>query len=322
VSGNGSDATGTGSIVNPYATIQFAINQAALVAGPGNPAIINVAPGVYTENLTFMTGYITVTSQATNENLGGTVVLNGMITVSLGGANDLFGKIVSFIGFQLGAVLDNSTAQHSLAFQNCFLFAGTGGVRVLHVNSTCTDQRVYLQNCTVQGTAAAANAVIEINNPTSCFLEIDKCDVTAAANIPCILMSGASRLQRAALCSFTNTVASANLAPLIVLNTTGVANAIGNCTFLFSSGTVQANDPNICGVFFGATTPAPPAGAYNLLAAFNVFVLLGTSDPNNHVISKDGPNTPVALLFQNGSIPGLTDKVESGITTAQLTLVS
>jgi len=322
VSAQGSN-TNTGGVTSPFLTIQHAINQAALVAGSGNSAIINVAPGVYTENLTFTTGYITLASQATNENLAGVVQVNGTVTVSIGGANDLFGKMVSFIGFQLGAVLDNSTAQHSLAFQSCFLFAGSGGVRVLHVNSTCTDQRVYLQNCTVQGTAAAANAVIEINNPTSCFLEIDKCDVVATSNIPCLLMSGASRLQRAALCSFANAVSTSNaLAPLITFNTTGILNAVGNCTFLFSAAIAQAANPNTCGIFFGASTPTPPAGAYSLIAFSNLFVLTGTSSPANNAIALAGPNVPVVIQYQNGAVPGLAYTIETGIVSAGMNTVA
>jgi hypothetical protein len=318
VSAQGSNSY-NGGVTQPFQTIQFAINQAALVASSGSMAIINIAPGVYTENLTFTSGFITLSSAATTENLAGQVQVTGTVTVSVGGADDLFGKVVSFIGLTInGLVTDNSTAQHSLSFQNCYLTAGTGGTRVLYVNSTSTDQRVYLQNCTVQGTAAAANAVIEINNATSCWLEMDKCDVTAGSNIPCLLMSGASRIQRAALCAFTNAVVGNNtLAPLITLNTTGLFNSVGNCTFLFSSGTAQdTGNPNICGIFFDAATPTPGVGTYNLLAAFNLFSLTGTQNPQNHAIAKAGPNTPTVILFSNGSVPGLAFRVESGITTA------
>jgi hypothetical protein len=316
VSAQGSNSY-NGGVTQPFLTIQFAIDQAALVAASGNSVIINVAPGVYTENLTFTTGYITLASQATNENLAGVVQVNGTVTVSVGGANDLFGKMVSFIGFQLGAVLDNSTAQHSLAFQSCYLFAGSGGSRVLYVNSTSTDQRVYLQNCTVQSTGAATNAVIEINNPTSCFLELDKCDIVAGANIPCLLMSGASRIQRCALCSFANNTSGSNtMAPLITLNTTGFANSVGNNTFLFNTATAQdPTNPNICGIFFGAATLTPPAGVFNLFCVQNVFVLTGTTTAN-HSIAKAGPNTPTVILFNNGNFPTTANRVETGITVA------
>lgn len=307
-----------GSITQPFQTIQYAINQASLVASSGNMAIINVSPGVYTENITITNGYITLASQATNENLAGQVRIAGTVTVTIGGSDDLFGKAVSFIGFQLGYVLDNSTAQHTLAFQNCYIFAGTGGTRVVYVNSTCTDQRVYMQNCSIQATAAATPAAIEINNATSCWLEMDKCDVVTAANIPCLLMSGASRIQRCALNAFTNNFATSNtMAPLISLNTTGLANSVGNNTFLFNTVTPQSTgNPNICGIFFGAATPTPPPGVFNLLAVMNYFVLTGTQTPQNNAIAKAGPNTPTVILYSNGSAPGLAYNVEAGITTA------
>jgi hypothetical protein len=322
VSAQGSNLTGTGSVVNPFQTIQYAITQAQLVASSANQAIINVSPGVYAENLSITNGYITLASQATNENMAGQVQITGTVSVAIIGSDDLFGKVLSFIGFTInGAITDTSTAQHTLGFQNCYLSAGTGGVRVLYVNPTSTDQRTYLQNCSVQTSAAAANAAIEL---TVGWLEIDKCDVTVLANIPCIKMSGSSRIQRASLCSFENSVAGNNtLAPLINFSTTGLFNSVGNNTFSFSAGTAQdPANPNICGILFDTGTPTPAAGTYNLLQAFNLFVLAGTTNPQHHAIAKTVVTTPVVISYSSGSFPGLAFRIEAGITNAPCNTVA
>jgi hypothetical protein len=329
VSAQGSNSN-SGSVVAPFQTIQFAITQAELVSSSGSMAIINVAPGLYSENLTFGKGYVTLATQATNENLAGQVIISGTVSIALTGSDDLFGRQVSFIGFQFdgGAgmtvlISDTSTAAHTLGFQNCYLFNDGASGPLLNVNTTATDCRVYFQNCTVQGSATASTALLTMNKG---FLEIDKCDLTTAANIPCLLMTGTSRIQRCALNSFTNTNASNNLAPLINLNTAGFFNSVGNNTFAFSVGTPQTGGTpaNICGILFDANTVTPPApGIFNLLAVFNIFALAGTSDPANHSIAKiTAGTTPVVTLYQNGCLPGTAHKVESGITTANCITVS
>lgn len=321
VSGNGSDVTGTGSVINPYRTIQYAVTQAELVSGSLNSAIINVSPGLYFENVTFTKGYIAVTSQSTNENLAGPVTIQGAVTVNVSGSDDLFGRQVSLIGITiLGYVVDTSTVSHSLGLQNCYIFNQVSPFRCLYQNSTSADARTYLQNCTIQAGANTVSAAIEV---ALGWLEMDKCDISISANLPCLLMSGSGRLQRTALCSFESSTNNVTPAPLINFNTTAVTNAVGNCTLAYTSATARdPANPNICGIFFDAATPNPPVGSYNLLCAFNLFALAGTTDPQHHAIAETGGNTPVVILFSNGAFPGTAYRVEAGVTHVTCNTVS
>lgn len=321
VSGNGSDITGTGSVINPYRTIQYAVTQAEVVSSSLNCAIINVSPGLYVENVTFSKGYIAVISQALNENLAGAVTIQGIVTVNLSGADDLFGRQVGLSGITiLGGLVDTSTSAHSLGLQNCYVFNQASAFRCIYQNSTASDARTYLQNCTIQAGNNTANPAIEV---ALGWLELDKCDVSIPTNFPCLTMSGSGRLQRTALCSFENSTNNVVPAPLINFNTTAVTNAVGNCTLAYTSATARdPTNPNICGIFFDAATPTPPVGSYNLLCAFNLFALIGTTDPQHHAIAKAGPNTPTVILYSNGSFPTTAYRVEAGVTHVACNTVS
>jgi hypothetical protein len=324
VSKQGNNTTGNGSANAPYLTIQKAITEAQLLAGaPDTVDVINVAPGLYTENLLMTRGFMTI--QGNNETFrpAGTTTIQGTITITLGGADDLFTKTVNITGLSLnGSILDNSTCQHSvgLATLNIQNTTGAAPAVLFQPSAGMTDARLYVDRCFIShqvNNTAVAMGVGQLYMSNT-LIDVFTNNIALALLDNAIGAPGGVASQ-VVLCQFANSNNSATLAPLVLLNSNGTnIHAFGNCSFIYSNATVKSGSPNSSGILFEGTN--------NMTAnvAQCVFALAGTTHPANSVIMKSAAATGTMVVFNtaNEALNGLAHKVDSGIVKLNSTAVN
>jgi hypothetical protein len=309
VAPNGNDTTGDGSATAPYATIQKAITEAELVATGSNKCLITVSAGVYTENLTFTTGYVWVQGAGSTTNKSTAITqITGDITVAVGGADSL-NKTVSLTGFLIiGSITNSSTAQHSLSITDCSIFAND---RCLYLNSSAATSRCEVYDCFInQDTGAATNPLIEV---ASGWLDIQRTPVSSNNNVSLLVVSGTGYLYKCALVPFENGSASATLAPLVAISSTAGTHNLFACSFVYTSGTNKTGSTSSSAVRFTAGNPTA--------ILQNAFIsLAGTSNPANHAVTTAAAGTIIKAA--NYCVPLYTDKVQGGITKVTLSLLT
>ena len=318
VSGNGSDITGDGSILNPYQTIQKAITVAeALPTSSANMGIIYVAPGQYTENLTITKGYLTIQGADTLPVPTGTIKLNGNISIAIVGSDDLFGRQFNLSGFDItGTITDTSTAQHSISLKN--IYSSANGVRNLYINSTATNARTYIVNCFFSQNGSATVPMIECNLG---WILIENSNLSTSSNTNCLLISGSALAVRVAFNTFENSNNSTSLASCVRITSSSISyHNFGGNTFTFTTLALRNTSPNTSGILFSTGSVNP-----NAVIAQNIFSLLGTTDSGgaNHVIMKDASMTGNVSIFQMGNyaFAGAT-KIVNTITQAAASIVN
>lgn len=305
VAKNGNDAN-PGSILLPKLTIQNAITSAeALNPGATSQIVIEVAPGQYTENLTFSRGYTTVKSYSTFSDMNEVVELTGNITVNITtGAPDLFNRQVILQGFSItGSITDTSTIQHSLAITSCRFF---GDNRLVYQNST-TDNRTYLDDLTIaqNNTTANTDPLIQINTGT---IYVERMNATAKNNCSVIAINGTAIIGRMFNTTLESTTSSATAAPILSITSTSLSpHNIGTTSFVYTSPTNKTGSATSCGILFNTTANA------QMTLQFCSFLLLGTSDPVNHAVGDAGAGNPGLGFFQNACFAGAT-KIQAGIS--------
>lgn len=319
VSNNGSDISGDGSILNPYATIQKAITQAELISSAALICIINVASGHYNENLTFNKGYVILNGVLSTQTANEVTEITGSITISCAGAADLFNRQVVFQGFNITCgvgqtITDNSTTSHLVAFQDCKIF--TNG-RAFNGISTGADARTYFTNCEFSQTnAAITDSTIYVNRGA---VEIERIDVTTDGNAPCLEIAGNAVLFRCSLTTFEVTNASATVAPICLITTSSTAaQPFGQTTFTYTSAVSKAASPTS-----SAIRIASGVGT-TLILLNNYYTMTGLTGSGNNVITYNGVGSPTLLMNENRSlyIPAaapFTTTIQSGITKVNYT---
>lgn len=316
VSSQGSDTQGNGSILAPYQTIQKAITQAELISSPTQLCVINVASGQYVENLTFNVGYVVLNgssqSQVTNE----LAEITGSIAINLAGADNLFVRQVALQGLNITCpsgqiVTDNSTASHSISFQDVKVFAVNA---FFNSTSTAVDMRLYLTNVEIQQTSSAFTGACITTNIGQ--VECERLDMALTGNATGILIAGTSTLARLSLSTLDNTNAGTTLNPLLsITSTTTNTHSIGNTAYSFTGAGVKT-----------ATNAMTIASSINTIIIMlnNVFTLTGTASSTNYCIGYNGVGSPVIFgvnntsLSVNVSLPQ-TVSVQPGITQIQYT---
>jgi hypothetical protein len=316
VSGNGSDISGTGSVLNPYLTIQKAITQAELISSAALICVINVASGHYTENLTFNKGYVIVTGSLQSQTGNEVCELTGAISIACVGANDVFNRQVTFQGFnitqaQFQAVTDTSTASHTVTFQDCKCFVNS---QFFVSTATCPDMRVYLTNVEISQTNVASSLPVVLTNVG--LVELERVDVTVDGNASAISITGTSVLSRCSLTTLEITSTAATLAPLLnISSTTTATHSLGNVAFAYTSA-VAKTATNAVYIASGIATA--------IIMLNNVFTLTGTASSTNNVIGYNGVGSPTIAGINNTSLNvnvllPQTTSVQSGITQIQYT---
>ena len=315
VSNNGSDITGDGSVLNPYATIQKAITQAELISSAANICVINISSGHYNENITFAKGYI-VLQGAMNTQTGNEITeLTGSATITAVGASDIFNRQIGFIGMNItcGAgqlFTNNSTTPTNIWFQDCKIF--TNGQFYNHTAGAAADARTYFTNCDISQTNTATTAAV-INVGIGA-VEIERVDITADGNCPCLEISGTASLYRLSLSTLECTTANATAAPLVRISSTSLTiMSVGQTAFNYSNATSKAASPTSSGIYIAS-------GVNTTLIVLNCyFTLTGTSSSTNFVIAYNGAGSPTVLTFGNGSayLPptiNYANSIQAGIT--------
>jgi hypothetical protein len=261
VSVNGSNTTGTGSVLRPFASVTAAL--AATVSIPDTiPVNINLTAGTYTEsptitrNNTFLVGNVGVADAV----IIGTLTFNptATATVSQGMAG------ITVVGNV--SCLDVSPFDLNWYFQYCNITSY--GTTALTATSDASGNNSLIMNNTVVTQNVTANTCIAL---TSVRLNAIQCQLNNTTTGSCISTNGTGSMS---LFGCTLTAAgTATASPLITFISAianGVASSFQLCTFTYTASTVGAGKT---AVFFNN------GGALAGLTLFNqnVFNMLGSS---------------------------------------------
>jgi len=133
VAKNGSDVTGDGSIINPYATIQGVINLIT-DASPSKRYVIKIHPGYYTENIilksyVFLQGSGSETTHIKTTGSGDTIIAPSAIGFGSTGMYDLSVENESSVTTDAGIRCEANTSLINVFIytQNAFAISADGG---------------------------------------------------------------------------------------------------------------------------------------------------------------------------------------------------
>ncbi len=315
VATNGDDVVGDGSYLKPWATIQYAIDQIELVPPTAaTQAVINLAPGHYTENLTFSTGYIAVVSPFNTNDANEVAEITGDIAINIvAGIDDLFNKQVMFQGIQItGSVVDSSTKQHTLLIQDCYLF-GSGQLLWQNCSVNC---RTRFYNSEVNSSdPASTDACLRISNGDA-YLERLDCTYNGLAPVLAVDGSGAAF---SSLCDFTSTSASTALPGIKVVHVTSTrASSFGNCLLRFTSANAKTNLNGFWLLRFDAPT-LPATGAVSVL--YTAFAATGMSTLQS-VAGTNGSGSGTSAIIAHGAcfsvVPGTASSIAGSVGVNKL----
>jgi len=313
----------TGSVLNPFNTVQEAINAAEAISNAANICVINLASGHYTENLTISKGYICLAGAMNTQTMNEVTEITGSVTITATGASDLFNRQIGFIGLNITCgvgqlITNNSTTPTNVWFQDCKVFVNSQFY--VHTAGGASDARTYFSNCEIGSTAAAnTSPVIQIGIGA---VELERCDITVDGNANALLISGTAVIQRCSLTTLESTTANAAAAPILQITSTTLSiHFFGNTTFAYTNATSKAASPSSCGIYIssGVNTTCVVLNCY--------FTLVGTSSSTNFCIGYNGVGTPSvagAINFSSG-IPPLTTyttSIQSGITKLNWTNIN
>lgn len=286
----------TGSVLNPFNTIQEAVTAAeavaGVVAGVAQIPVIHIASGHYTENLTFNKGYVLLNGNLQTQTATEVVELTGSVSIACAGTDDTFQRMVVFQGMQItcGAgqsITDTSTASHTVAFQDCKI--ATDG-RFFFGNTTAgKDVRTVFTNCDItQTNSGNTTPVIDMNVG---WLEMERVDIASVGNCSSVRMAGTSYLFRLLFCNFESQTASATAEPMVLITTSSTATQnVGQCSFLYSSATSKNASPTSCGIYFNS-------GVASVMTILNCyFTMTGCGGSGNFIINYTGATAPTLIV--------------------------
>ena len=296
---NGSDTTGTGSALRPFATITAAL-AATLSISDAIPINILIAAGTYTENPivqrnnTFLLGNVGVADAV----ILGTLTFNptATATVSQGMAG------ISVVGSVVCS--DALSFDINWYFQYCNITSYT--VAALTATSDGTGNNSLFMNNTVVSQNITANTTVALS---SVRLNAVQCQLNNTTTGSCISANGTASMSLFG-CTLTaaGAAAASPLVTFISFVANGTATSFQLCTFTYTASTVGAGKT---AVFFNN------GGALAGLTLFNqnVFNMLGSSS----LILRPGIGS-VAIQWGTNSSNILTiPAAGSGLTYTYLT---
>ena len=261
VAPNGSDSTGTGSAIRPYATVGGALTATAGISDT-IPVNICLTAGTYTENPTvtrnntFLVGNVGVSDAV----IIGTVTFNPTATAAV--SQGMTG--ISVVGNVVCS--DAITFDISWYFQYCNITSYTASA--ISATSDGSGNNNLFMNNTVITQNTTANTAIAM---TTIRLNAIQCQINNTTTGSCISCNGTSSMSLFG-CTLTaaGTAAASALITFISAIANGTASSFQLCTFTYTAATVGAAKT---AVFFNN------GGALAGLTLFNqnVFNMLGSS---------------------------------------------
>jgi hypothetical protein len=315
VSKQGAD-TNSGAANAPFLTVQAAVDA---VIATGVEGVIDVAPGVYSQNITIASvAGILIRGSLPNDRVIEGTSIQGQITVNVSGVDNLFNNQVVISGCLIGGqIQDVSSKQHTLIVDGCRIEADSAlGGEAIVVNMTSTDGRTRINQCVISQEAGTTgiNPLVSLNVGQ---LNMNQCELTVRAEGCCVTVSGSAILTSLNLCSLSSTSASATPNALLFLNsTTATTHNIGLSTFNYSSATSKTAP--------GILATRPSAGVISAVVAQCYFALAGTLAAGN-VIQYGAGTALVLLVAENRSLntaaAAYASQIQAGATVLPLTQV-
>lgn len=313
----------TGSILNPFNTVQEAITAAEAISSAANICVINLASGHYTETLTFNKGYVILQGGINSQTMNEVTEITGTVNINASGASDLFNRQIGFVGLNItclaGSAYNNtSVTPTNVWFQDCKI--SVVNQFYVHTSGAPADARTYFTNCEISQTNAANT--LPIVSISYGAVEIERCDFAADGNCNSLLLGGTATLYRMSLTTFEHTTASATAAPMFQLTTTSLSSHnIGQTTFTYTNTTSKAASPTSCGIYINS-------GVNTTIILLNsYFTLAGCIGSANNIIAYNGVGSPALLINGVASlyipvIAPYTYSIQSGISRTNYTDVN
>lgn len=292
VAKNGSDASVSGSINSPFLTIQGAINyiesKRPSVFANDQDVVVAVAPGVYSEDITFTKPFINVmgyvpTQYSKATQLRGLVNINNTTNPG-GGTGQIFGIYNMLITppttASANVISFSGTGNGSLILENMQVVGGGSNQSILYVSKSAA----VATNCRVKArhsifnieTAGSAGPTANIFNVYSVF---ESCEIGYSGSVA----GGTVLNSDSATIEFYRGTLSATTANSIVAKITGSAAA-----------TVTVGDTAVIGTTAGTNGFLLAPGAYLIggknaytIATGTTFVVSGSAT-SNFITAFDG----------------------------------
>ena len=316
VATNGDDTTGNGSSLQPFATIQKAIDTADAVSPKTGITVIQVANGDYTDpiNITGPTsGWIQINGQSTSQNQAFGVVLRGSITINItSGPADRISRQVIFSGLQINSIIYNtSSLEHTVIIQNCRLFpiASTNGASIIDSNTAPgLGNRVLIDNCEYTNDTPSGTPQGPFQFTGNSTISFSKCDIQSPTVSPIILCGGTSYFQRLENC-YIESQYNTPTQPLVIISSTATnTHNIALNVFSFTTGT-------------GVVNPAiVTSNGGTIFLVSNNFNLVGTNPTTGNVIAYTG-TAPTLIYGNNSAVPLYASGIQTGITLVPVAAV-
>jgi hypothetical protein len=313
----------TGSILNPFNTVQEAITAAEAISSAANICVINIASGHYTETLTFTKGYVILQGGINTQTGNEITEITGSVNINAAGASDIFNRQIGFIGLNItclaGSLYTNSsTTPTNVWFQDCKV--SVVNQFYVHTAGAAADARTYFSNVEVSQTNAAnTSPVIQVGIGA---VEIERCDFTTDGNCRSLVLSGTATLYRMSLTTIEHTTSSTTAAPMFELTTTSLSSHnIGQTTFLYTNAASKAASPTSTAIYINS-------GVNTAMILLNCyFTMTGCTGSANNIIAYSGVGTPTVLINQLEAlyipvVAPYTYSIASGITKINYTDVN
>lgn len=301
VSPNGDDNFGSGNILNPFKTIQTAIDVAQ-TDSQNVYYYIMVMAGTYNENLTISKkiNLIGMASSPYNASVG--CVIGGSVTININSnGGDIFNNACNISGFLIGSLVSFvSTANSILNIENCYLYSDDNiSGRALYFNPSCANSRLRLTNTIIiSGGSAGLDPLIEITSVSQTTM--NNCYFSAKGLQNVLKFSGSATCDTINTVKFESANTGANVSAIVEITATVSATyTFSNCGFLYASTTNKSANAQASGIYSNSST-----GNNRIVALYCSFFLLGTSSSLNYAIQDayhGGASQMIVLYYMNGA---------------------
>ena len=321
VSPNGSDDAGTtGSISNPFLTIQAAINLRQSSIAEIALVEILVYAGIYNENLNITMGNIIITGYSTYPNdppqveLQGTTlsvnptVVEGVVTI--GFTNFKLGTIASSMA--ITTTSSSTTGTYNFSLNNCYLLGN-----LVHTTNPGSRTQISYLNCNI----ICSNGGVSLVQNNGCLLNILRSRLEqTAGSIAVINIGSGNDIDGNMNCQLSEIICSTPStapAPIIVYTTdvpTIVRNYLINNVIHYTSSLPDTGTPPAkCCMQLNTTSPG---SIYFDIMANNLFLCDGgiVGSPNKCIVYNNSGGM-AGINYFGGNLGGvLCHSIDNGIT--------